>query len=385
MHQSTQSTVIEDVLVGTVSLGVCKSIFDLLSLPAVGASSNSVCRCCCCLLIFTDLTVTVFLAVLWLAKPWMSLFPVPSDVITLRFVLFLGHTYGAVLLLTIPLIAMEMACKWLLVPALGKADRDGPEGGRYEHQRQCDALELEVLGRGEEVGQRNSPGPGFLCCLLAWALCGLWGGQHYVSKQLNVEACILSRGALHLCLPDLASIIQSASSDPFVTLPAVILLLALPLTLSALRTRQTKSPLEQLTQCATVEKAPHVQPCIRQAMPPPPQHATAPTAQSTCLSMAGYQEQSPYVIGNRRVNRLMLPDPCQQAVTVRAHPNPAIRTRLWHVLCETHTRSSCRTLGLSLLVGLLWAAVLYLLPPCLSVNPILFCSMCSLAERSLRH
>lgn len=50
--------VMEGVLAGTVTLGVCKSTCNLLSLPSVGASLNSVCFCCGCLLIFTDLTVT---------------------------------------------------------------------------------------------------------------------------------------------------------------------------------------------------------------------------------------------------------------------------------------------------------------------------------------
>ncbi|KAJ8259100.1 hypothetical protein COCON_G00181120 [Conger conger] len=390
MHHSTQSAVMEGVLAGTVTLGVCKSTCDLLSLPSVGASLNSVCFCSGCLLIFTDLTVTAFLALLWLAEHWLPPFPVPSDVITLRFLLFLGHTYGAVLLLTVPLIAMETACKLLLVPA-GKswADRGGPHGGGREGRREGERVETgggwstakgdTVTGERAEVVWRFLPVPGFLCCLLAWALCGLWGGRCYMSAQLEVEACVLRTGSLSSCLPDLATIARSAGSDPWLTLPAVLLLLTLPVSLSMLRRGWAlpRSP------WATVEKeAPRAdiadaQPCVPQDTPNP-----AAVCHSPCPSMELDRGQSPNAICYGRVNRQMHSDPWQQSSVLRAQ---LLCTPCGPAGPRTHTRSSCRTLGLNLLAGLLCAAALYLLPPCLAVNTLLISSVGSLAERSLRH
>ncbi|KAJ8359330.1 hypothetical protein SKAU_G00158550 [Synaphobranchus kaupii] len=415
MHHSTQSTVMEGVLASTVTLGVCKSTCDLLSLSTVGASLNSICFCCGCLLIFTDLTVTAFLALLWLAEPWLPLFPVPSDVITLRFLLFLGHTYGAVLLLTVPLIAMETACKLLLVPPTkSQADRWGPRDGGSEGRREGEGVETgggwpavqgdSDAGDRAEALLRFSPVPGFLCSLLAWALCGLWGGQQYVLELPEVEACIQRAGSLSQCLPDLATITQSASSDPSLTLPALILLLALPVSLSMLRIGRTKSEMRRparyegiealhkppaacsraaLLWAAIKEEAPHVHTAGMQ--PRSLQPTPTPATHSPCLSTESDWEQSPKAIRCGRVNMQMLCDPCQR--TVAAHTHPPSRSS---ALCgpagpETHTRSSCRTLGLSLLVGLLSAVALYLLPPCLAVNPILISSMGSLAERSLKH
>ncbi|XP_035243335.1 uncharacterized protein LOC118210927 isoform X2 [Anguilla anguilla] len=399
MHHSTQSTVMEGMLAGTVTLGVCKSTCDLLSLPTVGESLNSVCFCCGCLLIFTDLTVTAFLALLWLAEPWLHLFPVPSDVITLRFLLFLGHTYGAALLLTVLLIAMETACK-LLLAGRSRVDREEPGGAGNEVWRKGGGSETGGGDAGAEeraeVARLFSPVPGFLCSLLAWALCGVWAGRRYLSEQLRAEACILRTASLSPCLPDLASITLSACSDPFITLPAFILLLALPVGLSLGRGRTSGRAGPRMPRpmpwAAIDEKAPHVvgvRPRVPQATPA----LAATVAHPPCLSAELDWEQSPKVICCGRVNTQMPSDPGQRTATAHTHPasrRSALWERLSGALCgpagpQTHTRSSCRTLGVSLLAGLLCAAALYLLPPCLAVNPILISSVGSLAERSLKH
>lgn len=344
--------------------------------------------------------VSAFLALVWLAEPWLPLFPVPSDVITLRFLLFLGHTYGAVLLLTVPLIAMETACKLLLVPA-GKSwtDKGGPRGGGGDGSREGEGPETggnwSAAHGDAAVGERAplfSPVPGFLCSVLAWALCGVWGGRRYTSAQPYVEDCVLRTGSLSLCLPDLATITQAASSDPSLTLPTFVLLLALPVSLSTLRRGRTR--VQTHLRAAIDKEAPHVhvavvQPCGPKATPPP---ATTITHQP-CLSTELDRGQSPSAMCCGRVNRQMPSDPCQRNVTAhtrRTCRSSTLRAQLSSALCgpagpETRTHSSRRTLGLSLLAGLLCAGALYLLPPCLAVNPILISSMGSLAERTLKH
>uniref|UniRef100_W5LZ51 Uncharacterized protein n=1 Tax=Lepisosteus oculatus TaxID=7918 RepID=W5LZ51_LEPOC len=140
------------VLEIAVRLGACKLLCNLLTLPSVTAPVISIASCCNCLLLFTDVSVTAFLALLWLADQWMPRFPVSGDIIALRFLLFLGHTYGAILVLTTPLITVETVCR-LLWP-------------------------LPWL-EGQEVVHF----PGLLCCLLVWILSALHGWQQWGLEQ----------------------------------------------------------------------------------------------------------------------------------------------------------------------------------------------------------
>ncbi|XP_051778363.1 uncharacterized protein LOC114645839 isoform X2 [Erpetoichthys calabaricus] len=128
----------------------------------------------------------VFLALLLLLHP-LSILPVSSDIIALRFLSFLSHTYGALLLLAIPLIATEMLCRFKLPhPLLGKTEGEFPNG-------YCNFL-LQA--------------PTFLFALLSWVIAADYSGQFLPAEVDLINDCfIMHQGGSSLtqCLPDLYS------------------------------------------------------------------------------------------------------------------------------------------------------------------------------------
>ncbi|KAG9352936.1 hypothetical protein JZ751_017512 [Albula glossodonta] len=438
--------VMEGVLASTVTLGVCKTTCDFLFLPAVQVSLSSVSFCCCCLLIFTDLTVTAFL---WLAEPWLPPFPVSNDIIALRFLLFLGHTYGAVLLLTIPLITMETACKLLLVPSKkSQVDREGPAGGECGGWKK--GVEMGEGGRGTmEIGGREyveigrwwregakstrgwaavqleintqgsleeescfSPIPGFLCSLLAWALCGIWGGQGCWSEQLDVEVCIQRANSLSLCLPDLVTVTLSVGSDPALTLPALLLLLALPISLSMLRKGQAYGQTNPWTQQLVQEVRERTDSRLPQHKLPThlsqTQHnVTAPAGtiimeEASCRPTGHTQTADPQYCVHQATKTIPAVVHTHYP-SMESNPNTSQESSAWlrsalrkcftckrcGQFCiaspQGLTYSPCRTLWARVLAGLLSAMALFVFPPSLTVNLILIVSVVSLAEWSLKH
>ncbi|KAL4622554.1 hypothetical protein GN956_G19732 [Arapaima gigas] len=263
-------SVMDGVLETAVALGLCKVACSLLFLPAVRASSSSVSLCCNCLLLFTDLAVTAFLALLWLVGSWLLPVTLSSDTIALRFLLFLGHTYSEVLLLTIPFIAVETACR-LQWPLAGRTEKccAGPQSqnkGRGGWRRYGDMERLqrdictddpvdldcgECGGWGSEVDtglkeeKRHRESllhiSGFFCCLLIWVLCSLCSGPHWGPETQCMEACLLASGSLSTCLPKLSAMILPAVRDPSVTLFSLALLVAMALVLRSLRKGLTHS------------------------------------------------------------------------------------------------------------------------------------------------
>ncbi|KPP59537.1 hypothetical protein Z043_122530, partial [Scleropages formosus] len=255
--------VMDGVLETAVALGLCKVACSLLFLPAVKTSPSAVSLCCSALLLFTDLAVTAFLALLWLLGFWLPPLTSSSDAIALRFLLFLGHTYGEVLLLTIPFVAVETACRlqWPLsggreagcVALQGRNRATGSWRGCEETERLQGACthDGQNPGRGgcgawdgemdavhwQREGQRESllHISGFLCCLLIWVLCSLCSGPHWGPEVQCTEACLLASGSLSACLPNLPAVTLPAVRDPSVTLFSLALLVAMALVLRGLR------------------------------------------------------------------------------------------------------------------------------------------------------
>ncbi|XP_046881108.1 uncharacterized protein LOC124470925 isoform X2 [Hypomesus transpacificus] len=200
----------DGVLEGATLLCVCKLVCSLLCLPAVSACRSPMSFCCCCLLIFTDIAVTIFLVVLWISEPWLPPLVVSADVIALRFLLFLSHTYGAVLGFTMTLVAVEMVMR-LYFPkrfsGLGLEGEEGEEeGGEISGQKDATCLgcvAVEVV-KDQDQDQCLTYLPDFLCCLLVWVLSGLHGSLwSKTSEELLAEVCIQTTGSLPLCLPSL--------------------------------------------------------------------------------------------------------------------------------------------------------------------------------------
>ncbi|XP_069039996.1 uncharacterized protein [Lepisosteus oculatus] len=238
------------VLEIAVRLGACKLLCNLLTLPSVTAPVISIASCCNCLLLFTDVSVTAFLALLWLADQWMPRFPVSGDIIALRFLLFLGHTYGAILVLTTPLITVETVCRllWPLPWLEGQEERETRKQGGHGTIQEKDWTKgcnhnRRKKGKGHVDGDRESVVhfPGLLCCLLVWILSALHGWQQWGLEQDLVEDCLWDGGSLSVCLPNLITATLRPLCNPSLILPILALCLVLTLSLRALRGSLTDS------------------------------------------------------------------------------------------------------------------------------------------------
>ncbi|KAK6318907.1 hypothetical protein J4Q44_G00101180 [Coregonus suidteri] len=233
----------DGVLEGAAVVCVCKLACSLLFLPMVTASLSAVSFCCSCLLLFTDLAVTTFLVVLWFAEPWLPPFSTSTDVIALRFLLFLSYIYWAVLLMTTPLVVVETAVRlqWPQVCGGGAVDGDvdeqsknpAPHGGVTVEVENWQSRDTDTQRGGREdqdQGRCLSHILGFLCCLLVWALCGVCGGQGWKLEELWVEVCLERTSSLTLCLPSLRNTVLLALDEPSLGLATVALALLLVLT-----------------------------------------------------------------------------------------------------------------------------------------------------------
>ncbi|XP_029630498.1 uncharacterized protein LOC115207513 [Salmo trutta] len=222
-----------------VCVCVCKLACSLLFLPMVTASLSAVSFCCNCLLLFTDLVVTTFVVVLWFTEPWLPPFSMSTDVIALRFLLFLSYIYWAVLLMTTPLIAVETAIRLHLPQVCGggvvDGDMDNPaaHGGVTLEVENWQSRDTDTQREGrwdQDQGSCLSHILGFFCCLLVWAVCGICGGQGWRLEVLWVEVCLERTSSLTLCLPSLPNTVLLALGEPSWGLATVTLALLLVLT-----------------------------------------------------------------------------------------------------------------------------------------------------------
>jgi len=187
-----------------------------------------------------------FLLVLWLADPWPPQVTSQRDLIALRFLLFLSHTYAAVLLLTMPLVAVETALRrvWLCDDGGGGAERQAPECGGALGRDDTDG-DTRPLGdvdaeadRGRDKRRWLSHAIGYPCCLSVWMVSGLWvacGGRGV--EEPRVAECLRARDSLMACLPS----VLPSPVEPFwgVALLAVVLLIFRAMEVSA-RVRQER-------------------------------------------------------------------------------------------------------------------------------------------------
>ncbi|XP_041836006.1 uncharacterized protein LOC121636530 [Melanotaenia boesemani] len=233
------STAMDGVLEGAVALCVCKLACSLLFLPSLTASYSSVSFCCCCLLIFTDFQVTVFLSLLCIFESWLTEVSPTGDVIALRFLLFLSHTYGAVLLLSTFLIAAENLIR-LLWPHTVVSHRAVSQTGA----QQCHVGEEKVEEEEDIDGLDNDMSlhqvGGFLCCLSVWIVVALNVRWRWKVEEKWAADCLYTTDSLVRCLPNLLASMPSAM-NPFWSMAFLFLLLLL-LTISPGLQRQHQTP-----------------------------------------------------------------------------------------------------------------------------------------------
>lgn len=198
--------------------------------------------------------VAVFLAFFWLANYWQVAFPVSSDIIALRFLIFLTHTYGGVMLLTIPLVTVEMAFL-LCWPHLGGTEGEGHGGKDTQMRRdECRVPPCPDQGKAEsgeaslvraKQQEKHTSSAAILAhavcvlsCLLAWCISGLRAEHCWAWDMPTVELCVeryagddgggggRSIGvSLWHCLPSLLSVAWANLSEPCWGFLAVMVLL----------------------------------------------------------------------------------------------------------------------------------------------------------------
>ncbi|XP_041817098.1 uncharacterized protein LOC121623738 [Chelmon rostratus] len=216
----------DGVLEGAAVLCVCKLVCSVLFLPSLAASHSPVSFCCCCLLILTDFLVTVFLSFLCIFESWLTELTPLSDVIALRFLLFISHTYGVVLLLTTPLIAVETLSR-LLWPHSVVAHRTVSETVMDSDGQHCYVGEATVDEDGDDPDKEKSlsHAVSYLCCLSVWVAVGLNVRWRWNLEEVWAAACLHTTNSLIRCLPNLFSPMSSTVNPCWVMAFLCLLLL----------------------------------------------------------------------------------------------------------------------------------------------------------------
>lgn len=166
---------------------------------------------------------TASLSFLWVLKPWLTELNPSGDVIALRFLLFLSHTYGAALLLTTFLIAMETLIRVL-----------------WPHV----AVDPGTVDYNGEVGEHSSLPQvvGFFCCLSVWVTVAFSVRWHVKLEEGWTAACLVSTDSLVRCLPNFFSPMHSVM-NPYWSV-AFLILLGLFLTISTGLQRRNQTSAE---------------------------------------------------------------------------------------------------------------------------------------------
>ncbi|XP_068568366.1 uncharacterized protein [Cebidichthys violaceus] len=204
----------DGVLEEAAVLCVCKLACSLLVLPSLAASYSLVSFCCCCLLLFTDFLVAVFLTFLCISESWLTELTPLVDIVALRFLIFISHTYGAVLLLTTPLVAVETLTR-LLWPHSDVAHRavsqTAASDGQGCYVGQVTAEEEEEDSKGNKNKEKGSSdhAVSYLCCLSVWVVVALNVRWRWKREEVRTAACWLTTNSLIPCLPNLYSPMSS--------------------------------------------------------------------------------------------------------------------------------------------------------------------------------
>ncbi|XP_056256694.1 uncharacterized protein LOC130184679 [Seriola aureovittata] len=204
----------DGVLEGAAVLCVFKLVCSVLFLPSLTASYSPVSFCCCCLLIFTDFLVTVFLSFLCIFESWLTELTTLGDVIALRFLLFLSHTYGAVLLLITPLIAVETLTRLLwphfVVTHRAVSQTVDSVGERCYIEGGIADEEEDSNNPDKDKDKGLSHVAGYLCCLSVWVAVALNVRWRWKLEEDWAAACLHTTNSLIRCLPNLFSPMPSA-------------------------------------------------------------------------------------------------------------------------------------------------------------------------------
>lgn len=374
----------DGVLEGAAVLCACKLACSLLFLPSLAASYSPVSFCCCCLLVFTDFLVTVFLTFLCIFESWLTELTTLGDVIALRFLLFLSHTYGAVLLLTTPLIAVETLVR-LLLPQRTVSQTVGSDGQR------CDVgKEEEDIDDSDEDG-RLSHVVGYLCCLSVWVIVAVNVRWRWKLEEAWAVACVHATDSLVSCLPNLFSPMPIAVSPCWVMAFLFLLLILLTSSSTGLhrrhqaeKTRTEKHGVDNKDDCNLIPASPApfkpVNPGT--SLSQPAQCVDPEKTESSCTVHRAYSWNSVQMSARHHGDFVLISPGClsgprggqEQGRTKRGAPMTFITEE--HVDSQHGSRCGWRRwgfpcLGVNVMIGFVSVLSIFVLPLNLSVNILL--------------
>lgn len=173
---------------------------------------------------------------LWSAAPIPMSFHPSSDVIALRFMLYLSDTYEAVLMLTPLLVAVELLVRLLWGGESVTSIMDEKEAKADIFMKDVDG-EVWETGRLEKENEKENNAEflkalGFLGCLMLWFMSGTYAGFSWRQEQVMVRSCLERGSLLSTCLPCFLTASSPVSGQLFWALPAAALLLAFTAVLS---------------------------------------------------------------------------------------------------------------------------------------------------------
>lgn len=328
-------------------------------------------------------------------------FHLSSDVIALRFMLFLSDMYQAVLMLTPLLVAVELLVRLLWGRKSAASFLDKKEADENMFLKDVDGDTRETGREQEGEDYQNTvfiKALGFLGCLMLWFMCGTYAGFSWRQEQVMVTSCLEGGSLLSTCLPCLVSASSPVSGQLLWALPAALLLLAFTAVLTlivAKLTPRTSDP-ELLGYTDNLKALPPTQ-----MHPHTPQRTSSPAAVSVSLNRNVDSEKT----GNscpvhsshneqRRAHRASEPlswraewvEVCElngesvrlvlQAHPTAPHPHEG---RLWQSVRE----SPC--LRGDLMTGLLCGILVCVFPTVLSTNVLLVSSLDTVAVYVVKH
>ncbi|XP_071350984.1 uncharacterized protein [Trachinotus anak] len=402
----------DGVLEGAAVLCACKLVCSLLFLPSLTASYSPVSFCCCCLLIFTDFLVTVFLSFLCIFEPWLTELTTPGDVIALRFLLFLSHTYGAVLLLITPLIAVE-TLTGLLWPHFVVTHRAVSQTVDTDGQH-CYIGEVTVDKDSNNPDKDKDKGSshlvGYLCCLSVWVVVALNVRWRWKLEEEWAATCLHTTNSLIRCLPNLFSPMPSAVNPCWGMAFLSLLLLLLTMSTGLYRRHGAPAHLEGMHQVkhgvnnnsynswqdlAAAHSTPSKPVNPEMSMSEPAQCVDLGKTESSCTVHRPYSWNIVQMSADHHGDFVLISPGCLPAERGGQEQERTKRGIPLTFITEKHVDSQYRSqlgwrqwgfpcLGVNVMIGFVGVLSIFVLPLNLSVNILLIRTIETLLELCVR-
>ncbi|KAM7402306.1 hypothetical protein PAMP_017553 [Pampus punctatissimus] len=375
-------TAMDGVLEGATVLCVCKLACSLLFLPSLAACNSPVSFCCCCLLIFTDFLIT-------------------GEDMT-------SHTYGAVLLLTTPLIAMETLTRLLwshyVVAHMVEGQTVASDGQCY-YKGEAAVEEEEDSNKPDKEGYLPHT-VGYFCCLSVWVVVALDVRWRWTLEEVWASDCLHSTNSLIRCLPNMFSPMPSAMIPCWV-MAFLSLLLFILITGTGLH-RRPRAPTQTEERTHTekhgVNNKSNIIPALStlfklvhpgMSVSEPVQSVDPEKTESSCTVHRVYSWNSMQMSMCRHGDFVLLSPECLSVERGGQEHERTKRGIPLTFITEEHMNSKCRSLcgwrrwgfpclGVNVMIGFVGVLSIFVLPLNLSVNILLIRTIETLVELCIK-